>query len=319
MFKRIFPLTWVSPGHVGIIFMASLAICLLGIRTDAPASSAKQTRFDTPEAAVAALVQAAENNNTKRLTRILGPGSKDLVLSGDEVQDRQHREKFAKSYREKHRLEMISGRSYKLFIGKDDWPFAFPIVKGKQYWRFDTSAGKEEILSRRIGRNELSAIQTCLAISDAQRDYADLMAEMHGQPEYTQKFKSSTGKKDGLYWETSPSEKSSPLGSLVAQARAEGYSEAIGRSQPYHGYLYKILTEQGESAEGGALSYIINGKMTGGFAVVAFPASYGISGMNTFVVNYTGIVYRKDLGKVTAKIALEMTAFNPDATWKKVD
>ena len=306
-----------SSGLLQAAGMALILIVMTGLHGLAFAGPLKQRTFASPQKATAALAQAVRGNNTQELLRILGPGCSDLITSGDAVQDRQHREIFSKAFEENNRLEKKKNGSYTLVIGKDDWPLPFPIVRLKRQWRFDSKAGRTEVLWRHIGENELSAIQVCLAIADAQREYANLMGEMNKQPEYAQKFESTKEQKDGLYWEVEPGEKSSPLGPLVARAHAEGYSEAVGKSMPYHGYLYKILTAQGENANGGAHGYIINGKMIGGFAIIAFPASYGSSGVNTFIVNHEGVVYRKDLRKDTAKIAMAMTEFNPDATWKK--
>ncbi|MHB8908402.1 MAG: DUF2950 domain-containing protein [Syntrophales bacterium] len=319
MFRNLFPDKAVPFGRLATMSMAAMFMITFTLPVSAPAASIKQRTFASPEAAVNALVTAVKEGSSKELIRILGPGSDTLVSSGDKVQDRQRRGQFAKAYDEKNRLETAGDGSVKLFIGNDDWPFPFPLVKGKQNWRFDTQAGREELFCRRIGANELSAIQVCLAIADAQDEYADLMNVMHGRPEYAQKFESSKGKKDGLYWDASPGETPSPLGPLVARARAEGYRDTVGKSAPYHGYLYRILAAQGDSANGGALGYIIGGKMIGGFAVVAFPAVYGSTGINTFIVNHEGVVYRKDLGKETTRIAMAMMTFDPDATWTKVD
>jgi hypothetical protein len=319
MFRNIFPNKSILFGRLNTIGMAAMLMIVFLLSGNALAAPVKQRTFASPAAAVNALVKAVKESKSDELIRILGPGSATLVSSGDKVQDRQRREQFSKAYQEMNRLEPGGDGSVKLFIGHDDWPFPFPIVKMKQNWRFDTQAGKEEIFCRRIGANELNAIQVCLAITDAQDDYAELMNVATGQPEYAQKFESSEGKKDGLYWETLPGGTPSPLGPLVAHARAEGYRDAVGKSIPYHGYLYRILTAQGDNANGGALSYVIGGKMIGGFAVVAFPAVYGSTGIHTFIVNHEGVVYWKDMGRDTAGIAPAMTAFNPDATWKKVE
>jgi hypothetical protein len=321
MFRNIFPDKTIRFRRLNTVGLAAMLVITFLLPGRAPAASVKQRTFVSPEAAVNALVAAVKEGRPKELTRILGPGSATLVSSGDEVQDRRRREQFAKAYDEKNRLETGSDGSVKLFIGNDDWPFPFPIVKGKQNWRFDTQAGKEELFCRRIGANELSAIQVSLAVADAQDEYADLMNAMNGRPEYAQKFESSKGKKDGLYWDASSGDAPSPLGPLVARARAEGYRNrgTVGKSTPYHGYLYRILTAQGDNANGGAHSYIIGGKMIGGFAVVAFPAVYGSTGIHTFIVNHEGVVYGKDLGKGTTGIAVAMTTFDPDATWEKVE
>ena len=201
-------------------------------------------------------------------------------------------------------------------IGREDWPLPIPIVQKDGQWQFDTAAGRQEILARRIGRNELAAIQVALAYVDAQYDYANLTRD-GAQSVYAQKFFSSPGKKDGLYWPAAQGETDSPLGSAVAAATAVGYRVGGART-PFHGYYYKILTRQGAAAPGGAVDYIVNGKMIGGFALVAYPAQYGNSGVMTFIVDHDGVVYEKDLGPNTAKIASAITAYDPDSTWKKV-
>ena len=208
-----------------------------------------------------------------------------------------------------------------LVIGEKDWPFPIPLVKKADQWIFDTKAGKEEILNRRIGENELSTVQTLLAVVDAQREYAMNDRDNDGLLEYAEKFRSDPGKKNGLYWETKEGEQPSPLGELVADARAEGYTRAGTKQSPipFHGYYFRMLKKQGKHAAGGAFDYVVKNNMIGGFAVVAYPAVYGSSGVMTFVVNYEGVVYEKDLGKNTVKTAKAMTSFDPDKTWKKVE
>jgi hypothetical protein len=299
----------------------ALPLIVLCVGGDAAAAAPKQKSFPYPEAAVEALVKATRENDTKELMALFGPDSMPLVSTGDEIEDRQRREQFVTAYDEKNRLEAGPGGKVTLTIGNDDWPFPIPIVKTGNRWRFDTRAGRDEILSREIGENELSAIQVCLAIVDAQRDYADQARDRTGQPEYAQKLESTEGGKDGLYWETAQggNPSPSPLGPLVARTRTEGYGQSTGMPAPYHGYLYKILKAQGAAATGGAYDFVVNGKMIGGFALLAYPASYGLSGVNSFIVSHEGIVYKQDLGKNTAQSAASMTLFNPDKTWKKVE
>jgi hypothetical protein len=297
----------------------ALTLTMLCIGGEAAAATPKQKTFPSPQAAVEALVKATRQNDTKELMVVFGPGSMPLVSSGDEIEDRHHREQFVKAYDEKNRLETGPGGKVILTIGNDDWPFPIPVVKTGNRWRFDTRAGRDEILSREIGENELSAIQVCLAIVDAQRDFADQARDRTGQPEYAQKLESTQGGKDGLYWEAAQGESPSPLGPLVARARTEGYGQSAGMPAPYHGYLYKIFKAQGAAATGGAYDFVINGKMIGGFALLAYPASFGLSGVNSFIVSHEGVVYKKDLGKNTAQSAASMTLFNPDKTWKKVE
>jgi hypothetical protein len=282
------------------------------------AAKPKQKTFETPEAAVEALIKAVRDQNEKELIVIFGPGSETLVSSGDAVDDRERREEFALLCGEKRRLETTGDRIVILHVGNTDWPFPIPIIKTGERWSFDTERGREEIIYRRIGENELGTIKTCLAIVDAQREYAALDRDVDGLLEYAQKLHSTEGKMDGLYWEVKPGEKPSPLGPLVAQARSEGYIPGE-KPKPYNGYFFRTLTAQGKNAKGGAYNYLAKGKMVGGFAVVAYPATYAVSGVKTFIVNHEGVVYEKDLGPKTAKLAKSMKAFNPDKTWEKAE
>jgi hypothetical protein len=269
---------------------------------------------------VKAAVAAAKNDDDKELIAIFGASAKDLLSSGDAVADKQRRERFLAAYDEKNSL--VSGKGgMVIVIGKNDWPFPIPLVKKGGTWFFDTDKGREEILNRRIGENELSTIQTMLAIVDAQREYARKAIGSDGIPQYARKFISDAGKKNGLYWETKGGEEPSPLGPAVAQAKKEGYSGKKSGDEPasFHGYSYRILMAQGKNAPNGAFDYIVKGKMTGGFAVVAYPAKYGNSGVMTFMVNHDGVVYEKNFGKSTEKIATAMKRFDPDKTWKKVE
>ena len=302
----------------------SLLICALALFAvvmlmgTALAAKSKQKTFEKPEAAVEALVKALRDGSEKELLAIFGPGSETLISSGDKIDDRERRENFVRLYGEANRLEPAGDRKAIVHIGKNDWPFPIPIVKAGESWRFDTKQGREEILNRRIGENELDAIQTCLAIVDSQREYAAVDRDGDGLLEYAQKFYSTRGKMDGLYWEVKPGEKPSPLGPLVAKAQGEGYMPG-GKPAPYNGYFFRILTAQGKSARGGAYSYLVKGKMVGGFAVVAYPATYAVSGVKTFIVNHEGVVYEKDLGLKTVKLAKSMKAYNPDKTWEKAE
>jgi hypothetical protein len=282
------------------------------------AAAAKQKIFSSPEEGVKALIDAAKENDTKAMLTILGPEAKSLIESGDQVSDRAALEGFVKSYEESNKLVKSGDAEAVLEVGKDQWPFPIPLVKEKAGWRFDTHEGKEEIINRRIGRNELDVIQVCLAVVDAEREYYQRDPDGDKLLQYAQKFISTKGKRDGLYWETKPGEQPSPLGLLVAEARAEGYKGAAGKPIPYHGYYYKILTGQGKNASGGAYDYLVKGKMMGGFGMVAYPAQYRSSGIMTFIVNHDGVVYQKDLGPKTASIAQSMTRFNPDKTWTAV-
>jgi hypothetical protein len=302
--------------------LAGPAILLLwllgsGLALHAAPAAAKQTAFATPEQAVERLVAAARAGNGKELLTILGPGSDSLLRSGDRVADSQARQRFIAAYEEANGITQEGDNRAVLVVGKDDWPFPIPIVKHGTQWQFDSSAGAKEILSRRIGANELSAIEACRAYVAAQRDYAEKDRNHDGYVEYAQKFLSSPGRQDGLYWPAAEGAEESPLGPLMVSARAEGYSTEASKSRrAYHGYYYKILKAQGPAAKGGAYSYVVKGHMIGGFALVAFPARYGSSGVMTFIVNHDGIVYQKDLGPRTAELAGNMTRFNPDSSWQ---
>jgi hypothetical protein len=303
--------------------LALLVIVMFeGAAEAARAERFTQYTFGTPEAAVEAMVKAFRNNNEAELYTelytLFGSGSGSMISSGDKVADRESRAKFLRLYDEKNRVEITGDRKAVLHVGNNDWPFPIPLVKIGNNWSFDTKRGKEEILSRRIGENELGAIQTCLAIVDAQREYAAVDRDGNGLLEYARKFTSTSGKMDGLYWEAKPGEQPSPLGPLVAKARNEGYKKGE-KPVPYRGYFFRILTAQGKDAHGGAYSYLVKDKMVGGFALVAYPASYGVSGVKTFIVNHEGVVYEKDLGAKTAKQAQSMKAFSPDKTWGKAE
>jgi len=302
--------------------LAAMAMLLVGAASSqaAVAASPAQRTFASPEEAVQALVDAVKARDARALAEILGPESPPLVRSGDKVADRQARERFLHAYEQANKLEKPTETRAVLVIGQDEWPMPIPVVKEGDTWRFDTAAGKQEILNRRIGRNELNTIQVCLAYVDAQREYARVPREGDGLLKYAMKFRSDKTKKNGLYWRTQEGDVPSPLGPLVANARAEGYSHkrSSGKPTPYHGYFYRILTAQGPDAPGGAFDYVVDGKMIGGFALVAFPARYGISGVMTFIVNHQGVVYEKDLGPDTGNIARAMQTYNPNDTWKRV-
>jgi hypothetical protein len=297
--------------------LVAVAFTTLVISGLSLAENVKQSTFASPEEAVKALVEAVKSNDVKALEALFGPGSKDLLVSGDPVADKAGRERFLKLYDEKNRLEQTPDKAI-LCIGNEDWPSPIPIVKKGGVWFFDAKQGREEILARRIGRNELSAIKVCLAYVDAQREYALKDRNGDGFLEYAQKFGSDPEKKNGLHWGAKSGEEQSPLGPLVAVAQERGYRTDTKKPQPYFGYYYRILKAQGKNAPGGAYDYVVRGKMIGGFALVAYPAKYGSSGVMTFIVNQDGVVYQKDLGRNTEKSALAMKVFNPDSTWKKV-
>ena len=275
-----------------------------------------QKTFASLDEAVNALVAALRAADRKALVEILGPQGNPLVWSGDDVADRAAFQRFTAEYDRAHRLEGGGGKVV-LYVGDDDFPFPIPLVPDASRWLWDTDAGDDELLNRRIGENELSTIQVCLAYVDAQREY---YSRGQGLLEYAQRLDSTKGKHDGLYWETRPGEQESPLGPLVARARAAGYPLPPPRGPaPYHGYFYRILLAQGPDAPGGAYDFVVRGHMIGGFALVAYPASYGSSGIMTFIVNQDGVVYQKDLGPKTAQAANAMKTYNPDKAWAQAE
>jgi hypothetical protein len=284
-----------------------------------PGCSWGQARFDTPEAAAGAFVDAIRAEDTDELHHILGRGADEIISSGDEVADQQARGKFLQAYDEKNALVSETDESVVLEVGKDAWPMPIPIVERWGSWRFDTRSGKEEILNRRIGRNELSVQEVCRAFVDAQREYKSQDRNGDGVLEFAQKLISDEGQKNGLYWETNEGEPPSPMGPLVAEAVEEGYGRdqsKTGERRPYHGYHFKLLKAQGKNAPGGAREYSVDGRLTEGFAVVAWPAEYGNSGVMTFLVSHQGVLYEQDLGRRSARIASAMNTFDPDADWE---
>ena len=303
-----------ASGCAAVFSVAVLLVCLVS----PPAAASGQRQFTSPKRAVAALLAALRSGRTAELIAIFGPQSKPLVESGDPVADRTGRARFVASYDQSRSLVTKRSGEITLVIGKDHWPFPIPLVKAGGLWRFDTVAGAEEIVDRRIGRNELSAIKVCRAYVDAQREYSYEDRSGAGIHEYAQHFTSHPNRHDGLYWPVRPGEKPSPMGALIALARDEGYETAGTRTkrEPYHGYYYRILKRQGSHAPGGAHDYIIGNHMIGGFALVAFPAQYGVSGVMTFIVNQDGVVYQKNLGPDTERIVRQMKEYDPGPGWK---
>ena len=301
-------------------FTIAALVAFLGLSTALISCKVMQKEFASPSDAVQALVTAVRADNDKDLLSVLGPEAKELISSGDEVVDRNNKVNFLKAYDEQNRIEP-DGDNFLLVISKNDWPFPIPLVKKGDRWIFDTTSGKEEILNRRIGRNELDTIQTLLAIVDAQREYA--MEDRDGDSllEYARELISEPGKKNGLYWPPEEGEDPSPIGELLANAQEQGYAsgESLYTPWPYHGYFYRILTAQGSNASGGAYDYIVDNRMIGGFAVLAFPAEYNNSGVMTFVVNHDGVIYQKDLGENTLELAKDMILYDPDETWTPVE
>jgi Protein of unknown function (DUF2950) len=299
--------------------MRQLSVCLAAavlLVVCAPAFA--QEAFDTPEDAVTALVAAAKGGDKAKLLEILGPEGEEVISSGDPVADTNARDTFVTAYDEKHSLEAEGKDANILILGADDWPFPIPIVAKDGKWTFDTPAGEEEIFLRRIGRNELAAIQSSLAYVVAQNEYAAFDVDGRRPPAYAQRIISSEGEKDGLYWPSEKGETESPLGTLFAEASDEGYAFG-GPPVPYHGYYYRILKRQGAGAQGGPFDYVVDGRMIGGFGLIAFPAEYGNSGIMTFMVNHDGVVYQKDLGEDTEELASKIDSFDPDESWTKVE
>ena len=291
-----------------------LCVALLGFK----ASTFAQERFGTPKEAIEALVAATKTGDQRAILKVLGLEGKPIVNSGDPVADSNIRQDFISAYDAKHAIEMEGDGTRTLIIGNDDWPFPIPVVNEAGEWQFNTKAGLDEILRRRVGRNELSAIQVSLAYVQAQYEYASLDPASLGRGVYAQRIVSSPGKKDGLYWPSAEGEEPSPLGALAAQAAVEGY-KIKGTPIPYHGYYYRILSRQGATAPGGAYDYVVKGRMIGGFGLLAFPADYGNSGIMTFLVNQDGKVFQKDLGPNTTQLARKIKSFTPDQTWTKID
>jgi hypothetical protein len=306
---------WIQKAGLGFLFIA-LTACATS--TTPPVKTGSEESFISPEEAVNAFVTASRAGNKSELRRILGPQGDKLISSGDPVADKNGRGKFLAAYDDGHKLESDGENKKILVIGNEEWPMPIPLVRTSAGWIFDTAAGEEEILNRRIGHNELVIIEICRTYVEAQREFSEQHQLPDGKVEYAEKFISSPGKHDGLYWPVSNGEEESPLGPLIADARTEGYVNAgkHAASTPYHGYYFKILKRQGSDAAGGAKNYAPKGRMTDGFAMVAFPAKYGDSGIMTFIVNQNGIVYQKNLGPHTAVIAEKMVAYNPDSGWK---
>jgi hypothetical protein len=299
--------------------LATAACSGPSLRADAPGQAGPQRQFSSPDEAQKALVAAAKAGDRAAVDAIFGPEVKEL-LSGDAKQDAIEFAAFSKSMGKYVHLVKKADDRYVLDMGDQNWPMPIPLVRRDGAWIFDTAAGKEEVLSRRIGKDEITAIGVCRSYVVAQREYAGEERDESGVLKYAAKLRSTPGAKDGLYWRTSADEEQSPFGPLVAEARAEGYGHktAEGDPQPFHGYLFRVLTAQGAAAAGGAYNYVINGNMVAGFALVAYPAHWGESGVMTFIVNQSGKVFECNLGPESAEIADAITEFNPDADWTAV-
>jgi hypothetical protein len=303
---------WPS-ASVGII---AVAILLFGAFPAAFAAGTLQKNFASPEDAVKSLVEAVRANDIKEMMAILGPGSKELISSGDDMADRVGRGKFIRAYDQKNTLQEQSAHRVTLCTGEDNWPMPIPIVKKGSAWVFDIREGKRQILDRRVGRNELYIMDVLHAYVDAQHDYASKNLSGSGAVVFAQRIVSSKGRRDGLYWDAKEGEEQSPLGPLVAQAAKEGYANPD--LSPFHGYYFKILKGQGKNADGGAYNYVVKGKMILGFALLAYPAEYGNSGVMTFMVNQEGAIYQRNLGRDTRRKAEAIKLFDPDKSWTRV-
>ena len=304
-----------TSGRMALGVLSISFVLGLGITPAALAQAPGQKTFNSATLASDALAAAVQNHDEAAMLAILGPSARDVISSGDPVADKNNQDSFVAKYRDSHQFASAPDGLTFLYIGTENWPTPIPLQHNGSQWFFDTDYGKQEILFRRIGFNELDVIKVCGAIADAQRDYFNALHDGASEHQYAQKFRSTAGTQDGLYWAVKGSQGESPLGPLVAQAASEGY-EHTGQPHPFHGYYYRLLTSQGPNAPGGARSYVVAGKMTGGFALVAYPATYRDSGVMTFIVDQDGQVYQKDLGPDTARIAAAMVAYDPDATWQ---
>jgi hypothetical protein len=279
--------------------------------------------YASPEEAAAALATAARSHDQVGLSTILGAGNEQLLSSGDRYADEQQQRRFADAYDEKHELVSQGPERMVLHVGNNDWPFPMPIVQRGRWhnWFFDRKSGAEEIINRRIARNELAAIRVALNYVDAQKDYFERMRQQTGTGFYAERLISTPGRQDGLYWPTAAGTSESPFGPLMTQAKGEGYPGANvgGKLIPYQGYYFRVLRAQSSNAAGGAISYVRSRRMTGGFALIAWPAIYGSSGTMTFQVGHDGVVLRKDLGASTSRVASRVTRFDPDMTWARVE
>ena len=301
--------------------LLSLALLVSGSACRAVSATEGARRvFPAPEAAVERMVAHLRRDDVEALQRLLGPTAGDVIDSGDPVADREGRRRFLELYDEAHRIEMLGNDRAVLYVGDREWPFPIPVVRDGATWFLDAAEGREELLDRRIGRNELTLIQVALALVDAQEEYASEDRDGDGILEYAAAARSTPGRRDGLYWPAPEGEPPSPLGELAAMAAEEGYE--VDRSShtpvPFHGYYLRWLHGQGEYAPGGAYDYSAGGHRIGGFAVVAYPAAYGISGVMTFLVSHAGVVYQKDLGPETEDLARAMSLFDPDEEWSAV-
>jgi len=299
-----------------LALVSVLVSCSKADKPDKPSAKA----FASPDEASNALLEAAKASDADALLAIFGPDSKDIISSGDPVQDKNGVQAFAASYGVMHRWRKLPDGAQMLLVGADNYSLPIPLKKnGNGQWFFDTAAGKDEVLSRRVGRNELAIIDVCEAVADAQAEYFSQPRGGETTNQYATKFLSDPGKQNGLYWESATGQPQSPLGPLAAFAASEGYSAKPNAQVAFHGYYFRMLKSQTDKAPGGAKEYVVDGKMVGGFAFVAYPAEYGNSGVMTFIINQDGVLLEKDLGKTTTETASAMNAFDPDPAWKIIE
>jgi hypothetical protein len=317
--ERMLKAVVVAVAFGGMPAMAAESVAKPGTASTAKAAAVPQASYASPEDAARALYDAFKVHDVKSIYKVFGPGSDRLIYTGDAVADQQMRERFIAAYDKANKIEREGEAKAILLVGEQEFPVPFPLVKGAKGWKFDAKAGAEEIINRRVGENELFAIKSCLAYGDAQQEYAEADRDGDGLIEYAQKFRSSEGKRDGLFWPTAEGEPLSPLGPFAAQVRSEGYTAKDANPAPLHGYYYRILTAQGKNAPGGAYDYLVKGNLIGGYALVAYPARWGASGVMTFICNHDGVVYQKNLGEKTTEVASKMAQFNPDTGWQKAE
>jgi hypothetical protein len=300
--------------------LLAIALFLPSRYTLTEAAAEKTFVFASPGEAVLALYNAVKSGDSQTVASIFGSHTDDIVHTGDSVADKNMAAAFIKRYEEMHRVVLEPDQTVTLYVGADNWPFPIPIEKNADgNWYFNTDAGVQEILYRRVGANENDAIEILNTLVGAQREYASVSHDGNPTGQYAQRFLSDQGKQNGLFWKTSDGETPSPIGPLLAGASSEGYSAKQGDKPPFHGYYFQMLTKQGPTAKGGSVDYMSGGKLTRGFAFIAYPAQYANSGVMTFIVNKSGVVYQKDLGDKTAELAPAIQAYDPDKTWEPVE
>lgn len=304
---------------ISSVTFAIFAICLLGNSRPALSQEPGQKTYSSPQEAGAALHEAIRSGDQQSLRQVLGPTANEMISSGDKDEDRRSQQQFVEKYQQMHRLGKERNGRITLYVGAENWPMPVPLVSKTNRWYFDSDNGKTEILLRRVGRNEMHAMEVCRALVEAQKEYSAEPRDDDSVKQYAARFVSDEGKQNGLYWKTDSGKAESPIGPLMTFASSEDYAKAhISQPKPFHGYYFRLLNRQGKNAPGGAKSYLVNGRMTRGFAFVAYPAEYGSSGVMTFIVNQDGTMYQKDLGSNTNQQAKILSRYDPDRTWQRV-